>query len=165
LIRTTFLFFAIFYLYVQPGRAQLLCDSALSGVCIDTLKSGFKETVCDWIGTPYNYSGDSRDGIDCSGFVAMFYKKVFDLELGASSTDIYTSNVTPLQKKKLLPSDLVFFRIGKKVISHVGIYLGNNKFIHASTKLGVIISDLNEPYYRKYFYKGGRIKDLISKQE
>jgi len=52
--------------------------------------------------------------------------------------------------------DLVFFKIKKKRISHIGIYLGNNKFAHASVKNGVIISDMDEPYYQKRFYSGGR---------
>jgi len=52
----------------------------------------------------------------------------------------------------------VFFKIESKNVSHVGVYLMNNKFVHASTKKGVIISDLNEPYYQKYFFTGGRPK-------
>lgn len=112
------------------------------------------------MGTPYNYSGDTKDGIDCSGFVAMLYKKVYNVELGACSKDIYAHDVRPVVKKKLEPADLVFFRIRKKRVSHVGVYLGNNKFVHATVKQGVIISDLTEPYYRKYFYKGGRVKGI-----
>ena len=52
---------------------------------------------------------------------------------------------------------ILFFKIRKGQISHVGIYLGNNKFAHASVKTGVIISSLDEPYYKKYFYKGGEV--------
>ena len=145
------------------GFAQKNCDGLMAELCIDTLQAEFGKTICEWIGTPYNYSGDTKDGIDCSGFVAMFYKRVYNVSLGDCSRDIYKTDVKPLLKKKLMPSDLVFFKIGKRGISHVGIYLGQNKFIHASTKLGVIISDLNEPYYKKYFYKGGRVKEVANR--
>ncbi len=68
--------------------------------------------------------------------------------------------VQPLEKPDLKEGDFVFIKIRKGQISHVGIYLGNNKFAHASVKTGVIISDLDEPYYKKYFYRGGRIEGM-----
>ena len=52
----------------------------------------------------------------------------------------------------------MFFKIESDKVSHIGVYLQNNKFVHASTKKGIHIDDLDEPYYKKYFYKGGRIK-------
>ena len=114
------------------------------------------QTIYDWLGTPYKYSGDCKDGIDCSGFVAMLFKKVFGVELAASSAEIY-KDAKPLKRTVLKPGDLVFFKIKKRRISHVGVYIGNNKFAHASVQSGVIVSDLGEPYYKKYFYKGGRV--------
>ena len=114
------------------------------------------ETIHDWLGTPYKYSGDCKDGIDCSGFVCMLYQKVYGMELGASAAEIYKS-AKPLKKNSLHEGDLVFFRINKKRVSHVGIYLMNNKFAHATVQNGVIISDLDEAYYKKYFFKGGRV--------
>jgi len=115
------------------------------------------QTIYDWLGTPYKYSGDCKDGIDCSGFVCMLYKKSFDITLAQSAADIY-KEVKPLKKSALKEGDLVFFKIKKKRVSHVGVYVGNNKFAHASVQQGVIISDLDEPYYKKYFFKGGRVK-------
>jgi lipoprotein Spr len=115
------------------------------------------KTIYEWLGTPYRYSGESKDGIDCSGFVCMLYKRSFDLTLAQSAAEIY-KEVKPVKKSALKEGDLVFFKIKKKRISHVGVYVGNNKFAHASVQNGVIISDLDEPYYKKYFYKGGRIE-------
>jgi lipoprotein Spr len=115
------------------------------------------KTIYEWLGTPYKYSGESKDGIDCSGFVCMLYKRSFDLTLAQSAAEIY-KEVKPLKRSALKEGDLVFFKIKKKRISHVGVYVGNNKFAHASVQNGVIISDLDEPYYKKYFYKGGRIE-------
>ena len=124
---------------------------------IDTLENPLLfQTVYEWLGTPYKYSGDCRDGIDCSGFVCMLYQKVYGTELAQSSSEIF-KDVKPVKKNSLKEGDLVFFRIRKKRVSHVGIYLGNNKFAHASVQNGVIISDLDEPYYKKYFFKGGKI--------
>ena len=117
---------------------------------------GLYETIADWLGTPYCYFGKSPTGIDCSGFVSILYHKVFQKPFTGSSAEIFTK-IKPLGKSELAEGDLVFFRIRKKRISHVGIYLGSNKFAHASTSNGVIISDLDEPYYKKYFVRGGRV--------
>jgi len=115
------------------------------------------EYIGEWLGTPYRYSGDSKKGIDCSGLVCELYKSAYQEVLSGSARDIF-ENVDPLKKTELQEGDLVFFKIKRGRISHVGIYMGSNKFAHASTKRGVIISDLDEPYYKKYFYKGGRLK-------
>ena len=116
--------------------------------------------VYDWIGTRYKYSGNSKKGIDCSGFVGEMYKNVYCINLPSSSTEIWTK-INPIEKCDLQEGDILFFKIKKNKISHVGIFLGNNKFAHASVKTGVTISDLDEVYYKKYFYKGGRLPQKI----
>ncbi len=118
--------------------------------------------VNEWLGTPYRYSGESKNGIDCSGLVCELYKSAYQKILTGSAKEIYDKS-DPVKKENLKEGDLVFFKIRKTRISHVGIYLGSNKFAHASTSRGVIISDLDEPYYKKYYYKGGRLKELNDK--
>lgn len=115
------------------------------------------QTISSWLGTPYKYSGETEEGIDCSGFVCQMMKNSYDIILSGSAKDIY-KKVTPIKRTELREGDLVFFKIRKGRISHVGIYLGQNKFAHASTHNGVIISSLDEEYYNKYFYHAGRIK-------
>lgn len=112
--------------------------------------------IDEWIGTRYRYGGKSKSGIDCSGFSSTLYEAVYQKSFSGSSRSIYTL-VAPLEKNELTEGDLVFFKIRKNQISHVGVYLHNDYFVHASTEAGVIISSLNEPYYKKYFYKGGRL--------
>lgn len=113
--------------------------------------------VADWIHTKYHYGGNTEKGIDCSGFSKMLYEWVYNIKLIGGSADIYKT-VSPVEKQDLKEGDLVFFKIRKNVISHVGVYLANNKFVHATVKSGVIISDLDEEYYKKRYYKGGRVK-------
>ncbi|MEO6149572.1 MAG: C40 family peptidase [Mucilaginibacter sp.] len=113
------------------------------------------EFVHDWVGTPYRFGGSSRRGIDCSGFTKEIYSKVFNLTIKRSSRDIF-SMVSPVRKDELQEGDLVFFKIHSRSISHVGVYLGNGRFAHASNK-GVAISNLQDGYYDRYFYKGGRL--------
>jgi lipoprotein Spr len=72
--------------------------------------------------------------------------------------------VNPINKTELKEGDLVFFKIGSKSISHVGVYIGDNKFAHASSSKGVMISNLNDSYWQRYFYKGGRILESIKNQ-
>lgn len=112
--------------------------------------------VHTWLGTPYKYGGKNTDGIDCSGFSNRIYTAVYNKELAGGSRDIYKT-VKPVKRKHLEEGDLLFFKIKKGQISHVGVYLGEGKFAHATTRAGVIISDLAEDYYQKYFYKAGRI--------
>jgi lipoprotein Spr len=111
--------------------------------------------VYDWIGTPYRFGGDSRRGIDCSAFTKELYSNVFNMDIQRNSRDIF-SMVSPVKRDELKEGDLVFFKIHSRRISHVGIYLGNNRFAHASSR-GVAINSLDDAYYNRYFYRGGRM--------
>jgi len=115
--------------------------------------------VYDWIGTPYRFAGSSKKGIDCSGFTKQLYSQVFNLDIKRNSRDIF-SMVSPVRKDELKEGDLVFFKIHSRSISHIGIYLGNDRFAHASSK-GVAVSSLDDAYYSRYFYKGGRVLDAF----
>jgi lipoprotein Spr len=113
--------------------------------------------IDDWYGVPYKYAGKTKNGVDCSGFTSILYREVFGKEISGSSAGMYTL-CDHVSKGELQEGDLVFFKIDSKEISHIGIYLQNNKFVHASTKAGVIIDDLDEEYYKKYFIGGGKLK-------
>lgn len=110
----------------------------------------------DWYGAPYQYGGKTKKGIDCSGFTSILFKQVFGKELSGSSSAIY-NQCKRISKKELQEGDLVFFKIDSKEVSHVGIYLQNHKFVHATTKAGVRIDNVNDEYYRKYFWAVGRL--------
>ena len=116
------------------------------------------EEIDGWIGVPYEYGGNSKNGVDCSGFVVNVYGTVYGVKLQRSSELIYKKNCQNIKKSKLEEGDLVFFKSGKKKkINHVGIYLKNNKFAHASSSRGVIISSLEEDYYKRNFMQAGRV--------
>ena len=118
--------------------------------------------VYDWIGTPYRFGGSSKRGIDCSAFTKELYSEVFNLDIKRNSRDIF-SMVSPVGKDELKEGDLVFFKIHSRRISHIGIYLGNNRFAHASS-MGVAISSLDDAYYSRYFYRGGRLLSSFKSQ-
>jgi murein DD-endopeptidase / murein LD-carboxypeptidase len=112
--------------------------------------------IDEWYGVPYKYGGKNKSGIDCSNFTSTLYKNIYNTSVSGSSSSIFTKcKVIPI--KDLKEGDLLFFKIEKNEISHIGVYLKNNKFVHATTKKGVMIDDLNEAYYKKYFYKAGRL--------
>lgn len=111
--------------------------------------------IDEWYGVPYKYGGKNKTGIDCSNFSAMLYSSVYTKSLTGSSASIFEQCKT-FSKNNLTEGDLVFFKIEENKISHIGVYLQNNKFVHATTKKGVMIDDLDEPYYKKYYYKSGR---------
>ena len=146
---------------VDKEQEQLqLCFiySNMLGFNINSIdNSKLYQSIGEWMGTPYKYSGKSKKGVDCSGLVCELYKDCNNLELESCSKDLF-HNSEQIKKSDLREGDLVFFKIKKNRISHVGIYLGQNKFVHASTKNGVIVSNLEDPYYKRFFYKGGRLK-------
>lgn len=113
-----------------------------------------------WLGVPYRYGGISRRGLDCSGFTYLIFQKVYNKILPRSTADLANMKMHHVSKGSLRTGDLVFFATtkSKKKISHVGIYLKNGQFIHASTSRGVIVSHLDEDYYKKRWKKGGRVK-------
>ncbi|MGP8215819.1 MAG: C40 family peptidase [Bacteroidia bacterium] len=114
--------------------------------------------IDSWYGAPYHYAGHSKSGVDCSDFVSILYQQVYGKSLSGTASDM-CEQCASVKKSKLQEGDLVFFKINSKNISHVGIYLQNNKFIHASVHSGVVISDLDETYYKEYYYKAGRLKN------
>lgn len=119
----------------------------------------FIETVSSWIGVPYKYAGSTKSGTDCSGFVHAIYKEVYTITLTRSSSEMI-NEVKKADVSRLQMGDIVFFKINSKKVSHVGLYLKDNKFIHASTAKEVIVSSLDEAYYKKYFYTGGKVLKL-----
>lgn len=115
--------------------------------------------AAEWIGTPYRVGGESKRGTDCSGLVSQLYRKVYHTRL-SRSTDEQLEESSKISRRNLREGDLVFFtsRNSRKKVAHVGIYLKDGKFIHASTSQGVIVSDLKEKYYTQYWLCGGRVK-------
>ena len=111
-----------------------------------------------WIGVPYRSGGSSKRGTDCSGLTSSIYKSVYRKKLERSAEEQREKDCHKVKKSKLREGDLVFFHNGRKKrkATHVGIYLKNGKFIHASTSRGVIVSRLNEEYWHKHWLCGGR---------
>jgi lipoprotein Spr len=113
--------------------------------------------IDNWMDVPYRYGGKSRSGVDCSGFTSLLMNEVFQKAVSGSSSEIFKTS-SPVKESSLKEGDLVFFKINSKEVSHMGVYLANGYFVHATSHAGVIISNLNEPYYRKYFFTGGRLR-------
>lgn len=116
--------------------------------------------VARWMGVPYRYGGKTMRGVDCSGLTTQIYKKVYRKKLKNNADDQRTQDCRKVTRGKLEEGDLVFFHNGrsKHRATHVGIYLKDGKFIHASSSQGVIISRVNDTYYKKCWMQGGRVK-------
>ena len=148
----------------DPDNLASQYFSQVMGVAVDaTSNIKLYKFIYEWIGTTYRFGGNTKKGIDCSAFTKAIYDKVFNTTILRNSRDIF-SMVNPLPKDELKEGDLVFFKIKSRSITHIGIYLGDSRFAHASSTRGVVISDLNEPYYSRYFYKGGRIIEGVKEE-
>ena len=129
----------------------------------EATKASLGQEIADYalqfVGYPYVYGGSSPSGFDCSGFTSYVYRQ-FGYSLNRSAAN-QLDNGTPVSMSELQPGDLVLFKkagTGSKRASHVGLYIGNNQFVHASTStVGVIVSSLSEAYYTTGFVGGRRI--------
>ena len=115
--------------------------------------------IDDWYGVRYRMGGTTKKGVDCSSFVQQLYKYVFGTDLLRTAGMQFQSAIFIKNKTDLKEGDLVFFRIGTSRISHVGVYLNNNYFVHSASSKGVSIANLTSDYWAKYFAGGGRIKN------
>lgn len=120
------------------------------------LKQKLLNQYTRWKGAPYRLGGLNRKGIDCSGFVYLTYKDQLKTLLPRTTKmQSQTGKLVKYRQKQI--GDLLFFKTGVKV-RHVGIYLGEQQFMHASTSQGVVISNLNNPYWQRSFWKVKRIR-------
>lgn len=108
-----------------------------------------------WAGTPHVWGGTSRDGIDCSAFVQTIYKDLFTVDL-PRTTALQSKEGQAVLLNQLDVGDLVFYRIDART-RHVGIYVGEDEFMHASKSEGVTISSIEDPYWENRFWTVRRI--------
>ncbi len=110
--------------------------------------------IDEWLGVPYRNGGISKAGVDCSGFTGLLEKEVYNNTLPRACKQM-AEHVKRKYEEELQEGDLVFFDFNGQKFSHVGVYLRNSKFVHASTGRGIIISDLKDSWYYKYFSRCG----------
>ena len=118
------------------------------------------EFIDDWYGTPYRLGGTTKKGVDCSAFSQFLFASVYGFSIPRTAREQY-SLTSRISRTELKEGDLIFFNT-RGAVSHVGVYLQNNKFVHASTSGGVMISDIFEEYWVKKFVGVGRLKDRES---
>jgi hypothetical protein len=120
--------------------------------------------VIKYLDTPYKYGGNSGNGIDCSAFTKQVFENSVSIELPRSAREQYSAGER-IDKDELKFGDLVFFNTRRRNNpGHVGIYLGDNQFVHASRKLGVTVDSLDEKYYKARFTGARRFLDNLNHQ-
>lgn len=127
------------------------------GVNAKDLNVDLYKAIDEWMDVPHRLGGMNKSGVDCSGFVSIIYTDVYAKDLPRTSKDM-ADNIKRKYDNKLKEGDLVFFSFGGKEIDHVGIYLHNDKFVHVSTKKGVMISNLKDTWFYKYLKRCGTPK-------
>lgn len=123
-----------------------------------TIKKRLNQHYVAWHGVPYKIGGNDKRGIDCSGFVHLTYKKALGVTV-PRSTNLLAKTGIHISRKQLVVGDLVFFKTGFAK-QHVGIYMGDGQFIHASTSKGVMKSSLKSPYWSKHYWKSSRVLNI-----
>ena len=120
------------------------------------IKSRIMDQYADWKGVRYRFGGDNKRGIDCSAFVQKTFREQFGLVL-PRTTDGQKDSGKRVLRTKLRPGDLVLFHTGGATGRHIGIYIGNDNFVHASTSKGVMISNLNDSYWKARYRDARRV--------
>lgn len=154
------------YAGTETATALQLKYCTILDVPVETISgdSDLLQEVDEWWGTPYRMGGNTKSGIDCSAFSQIFMQDIFTTSIPRTAQQQYDNCTLSNNDEPLKKGDLVFFGSSKRNISHVGVYITNNKFVHASTSRGVMISDLNDNYWGKRYVGSGRYKVDTSAQ-
>lgn len=136
--------------WLQLKYAIVLDASIEKLTNIDLLK-----LIDHWWGTRYSLGGSTENGIDCSAFTLIVMRDIYGVTLPRTAQQQYDQSQR-VEENELREGDLVFFHTSGRKISHVGVYLLNNKFVHAATSGGVMVSDLNDAYWRPRYRGAGR---------
>lgn len=152
----------------SPGTPSIESASALQlkyALLLNTEVEEIKNTrlfefIDDWYGTRYCMGGTTKNCIDCSAFVQTFFAALYSVPVPRTARDQYRAT-TRISTTELREGDLLFFNT-RGGVSHVGIYLQNNKFVHASTSGGVMISDMFEEYWTRKLVGAGRVDRIAS---
>jgi probable lipoprotein NlpC len=131
--------------------------STILGVDRSSIQNGRLYAFIDqWMGTPYKFGGEDKDGVDCSGLAQLLEQQVFGVNI-PRSTSQQIAVIKRKYEEELQEGDLLFFDYDGKKFSHVAIYLQNGYYVHASSSKGVIITKLHDPFTYKYFSRCGSI--------
>jgi lipoprotein Spr/probable lipoprotein NlpC len=137
---------------VSPTKAAMAANAMAN------LKSkDLYRFITDWTGVKYRLGGLDKEGIDCSGFALLLQKDIYGQTLPRRSKD-QAETIKQKKLEELKEGDLIFFSFGKKEIDHVGVFLNNNFFVHASTTRGVVVDNLSLPAYQNSIVKTGTLK-------
>ena len=147
---------------VTKSKAPALTGSAAFKEKMGISNKEIKENklysfINEWYGAPYKYGGCEKIGVDCSCFTVNLFEKVYNKKMPRTAGEIY-KECDKINIEKAKEGDLIFFKINSNSITHVGVYLRDKKFVHASTSRGVLVNSLTETYYQKYFYSAGKLK-------
>lgn len=143
----------------KPGTT--VTDSKAGNAADSKVAQALVREARSWRGVPYVYGGHSRKGADCSGFLMEVYQAAAGIKLPRSSRD-QKDFCKPISRDKMAVGDILFFtsKGSRGKIAHVGMYVGNNRMIHASSSRGVVEDDLSLRYYVEHFSGVGRVPGI-----
>lgn len=130
------------------------------GTLKEPIKAALYAQYREWQGTPYRYGGTSKRGVDCSGFVYITFRQEFGKTL-PRTTAAQSRLGYSVSRDALRAGDLVFFHTGSRT-RHVGIYIEDGYFLHASSSNGVMLSSLSDPYWSSHYWKTQRLTVLLA---
>ncbi|MDD1779591.1 NlpC/P60 family protein [Enterovibrio sp. ZSDZ35] len=139
------------FIDVTAQRSTEITSPPKEDVTLKNVNFALNQYFKEWKGTPYRWGGSSKKGIDCSAFTQHAYNTIFEHSLPRTTTQ-QVKNGKKVSLTNASYGDLVFFKTGSRRY-HVGIYIGEREFMHASTSKGVIISTLDNPYWSARFWQ------------
>ncbi len=142
---------------LHQKEAELALTQTVGYSSRELKKTPLLKFITEWYGTPYRYGHCEKKGIDCSCFCKLLYESVYAQTLPRTVSELHSAS-NKISLRKLKEGDLVFFNLNASHPDHVGIYLKEGYFIHASSSKGVMVSSLKSEYYKKGFYSAGRFK-------